>query len=103
MELHVCNKCGKRKPVDAYYVVRNHPNSPLRRRLTCKACIKLYHAQYKKIGRTKGKAVIPQRLASIDCLYKCPICLMAYPQNSNKPFASQAEADRCCRILAKEA
>ena len=91
MELHVCNKCGKRKPVDAYYVVRNHPNSPLRRRLSCKACIKLYHAQYKKIGRTKGKTVIYTRRASIDFAFQCPTCGMG--------AESENEARACCKRL----
>ena len=48
---------------------------------------------------TRGNAAMPKRLASIECPYKCPTCLMAYPMNSNKPFASQAEADRCCKRL----
>ena len=48
---------------------------------------------------TRGNAAMPKRLASIECPYKCPTCLMAYPQNGSKPFASQDEADKCCKRM----
>lgn len=93
-ETLVCNKCGVEKPIDAYYTVRNNPNSPMRRRLSCKACWKLYRNEYKMIGRRRAKEVVhAPRRASIDCKHVCPTCGMGAD--------TEREALACCARFAE--
>ena len=91
-----CLACGVEKPLNGFYS-KPAANGKRYRCHTCKQChIKQVKRDTYARAHPKPKFV---RLPSIECAFKCPTCLMAYPMNGNVPFASQDEADKCCKRM----